>query len=100
MLQVNLYRKEGTLEVEEVSYKVRLVAKGYSQISTIDFTHAFSHVVKYSSIRTLLGIVALHDLELEQLDVKTIFLYGELEEDIIMKQLEVFEASGKEDYVC
>ena len=45
----------------------------------------FSPVVKHSSVRALLGIVAMHDLELEQLDVKTAFLHGELEEDIYMQ---------------
>ncbi|KAG8497424.1 hypothetical protein CXB51_008733 [Gossypium anomalum] len=66
----------------------------------VDFTDVFSPVVKHSSIRALLGIVAMHDLELEQLDVKTAFLYGELEEDIYMQQPEGFIVSEKEDYVC
>ncbi|KAG8473113.1 hypothetical protein CXB51_035076 [Gossypium anomalum] len=60
--------KEGTPGVEEPRYKARLVAKGYSQIPGLDFTDVFSPVVKHSSIRALLGIVAMHDLELEQLD--------------------------------
>ncbi|KAG8492401.1 hypothetical protein CXB51_009724 [Gossypium anomalum] len=77
-------KKEGTPGVEEPRYKARLVAKGYSQIPGVDFTDVFSPVVKHSLIRDLLGIVAMHDLELEQLDVKTAFLYGELEEDIYM----------------
>ncbi|KAG8498673.1 hypothetical protein CXB51_004985 [Gossypium anomalum] len=68
--------------------KARLVAKGYSQVPGVDFTDVFSPVVKHSSIRALLGIVAMHDLELEQLDVKTAFLHGELEEDIYMQQPE------------
>ncbi|KAG8503337.1 hypothetical protein CXB51_001297 [Gossypium anomalum] len=92
--------KEGTLRVEEPRYKARLVAKGYSQIPGVDFTDEFSPVVKHSSIRALLGIVAMHDLELEQLDVKTAFLYGELEEDIYMQQPEGFTVLEKEDYVC
>ncbi|KAG8498352.1 hypothetical protein CXB51_007022 [Gossypium anomalum] len=57
--------------VEEPRYKARLVPKGYSQVPGVDFTDVFSPVVKHSSIRALLGIVAMHDLELEQLDVKT-----------------------------
>ncbi|KAG8481449.1 hypothetical protein CXB51_026307 [Gossypium anomalum] len=73
---------------------------GYSQIPRVDFTDVFSPVVKHSSIRALLGIVAMHDLELEQLDVKTAFLHGELEEDIYMQQPEGFIVSEKEDYVC
>ncbi|KAG8474867.1 hypothetical protein CXB51_031602 [Gossypium anomalum] len=66
----------------------------------VDFTDVFSPVVKHSSIRALLGIVTMHDLKLEQLDVKTAFLYGELEEDIYMQQPEGFTVSKKEDYVC
>ncbi|KAG8490975.1 hypothetical protein CXB51_014094 [Gossypium anomalum] len=92
-------KKEGTLEVEEPRYKAWLVAKGYSQIPGVDFTDVFSPVVKHSSIQALLGIVAMHDLELEQLDVKTAFLHGELEEDIYMQQPEGFIVSEKEDYV-
>ncbi|KAG8482631.1 hypothetical protein CXB51_024131 [Gossypium anomalum] len=61
-------KKERTPGVEEPRYKVRLVAKGYSQIPRVDFTDVFFPVVKHSSIRALLGIVAMHDLELEQLD--------------------------------
>ena len=60
----------------------------------------FSLVVKHSSIRTLVSIVAMHDFELDQLDVKTAFLHRELEEDIYMLQLEGFVVVGKEDYVC
>ncbi|KAG8478507.1 hypothetical protein CXB51_028390 [Gossypium anomalum] len=93
-------KKEGTPGVEKPRYKARLVAKGYSQVPGVDFTDVFSPVVKHSSIRALLGIMAMHDLELEQLDVKTAFLHGELEEDIYMQQPEGFTVSEKEDYVC
>ena len=67
--------------MEKARYKARLVAKCYSQV-LVDFNDIFSRVVKHSSIRVLLALVAMHDLELEQLDVKTAFLHGELEEDI------------------
>ncbi|KAG8481466.1 hypothetical protein CXB51_026218 [Gossypium anomalum] len=66
----------------------------------VDFIDVFSPVVKHSSIRALLGIVAMDDLELEQLDVKTVFLHGELEEDNYMQQPEGFTVLEKEDYVC
>ena len=59
----------------------------------------FSPVVKHSSIRTFFSIVAMHDFELEQLDVKTAFLHGEFEE-IYMDQPERFIVPGKENYVC
>ncbi|KAK1694874.1 hypothetical protein QYE76_011571 [Lolium multiflorum] len=54
---------------------------------------------KDSSIRAFFGIVAMHDLELEQLDVKTHFLHGELEEEIYMDQPESFVVPDKEDLV-
>ena len=67
-------KKEGTLGVKEPRYKVRLVTKGYNLVRGVYFTNMFSSVVKHSSIRTLLGILAIHDLDLKQLDVKTTFL--------------------------
>ncbi|KAG8488772.1 hypothetical protein CXB51_016789 [Gossypium anomalum] len=93
-------QKEGTPGVEKPKYKIRLVAKGYRQIPGVGFTDVFSPVVKHSSIRALLGIVAMHDLELKQLDVKTTFLHGKIDEDIYMQQPEGFTVSEKEDYVC
>ncbi|KAG8480861.1 hypothetical protein CXB51_025485 [Gossypium anomalum] len=85
-----LKRKKGLQELKnpDITDKARLVAKGYSQILGVDFIDVFSPVVKHSLIRPLLGIVAMHDLELKQLDVKTAFLHGELEEDIYMQQPE------------
>ena len=77
-------KKEGTSGVENARYKERLVAKGYNQIPSVDFIDLLSLVVEHSSIRALLRIMAFHDYELEQLDVKTAFLHGELEEDIHM----------------
>jgi len=53
-----------------------------------------------SSIRVILGLVATLDLELEQMDVKTAFLHGDLEEEIYMEQPEGFIEKGKESYVC
>uniref|UniRef100_A0ACD5Y5J0 Uncharacterized protein n=1 Tax=Avena sativa TaxID=4498 RepID=A0ACD5Y5J0_AVESA len=93
-------RKEGLSPNEPPRFKARLVAKGFSQIPGIDYNDVFSPVVKHSSIRTFFGIVAMHDLELEQLDVKTAFLHGELEEEIYMDQPEGFIVPGKEDFVC
>ena len=79
-------RKKGLSPSESPRFKTRLVAKDFSQISGVDYNDVFSPVVKNSSIRTFFGIVVMHDLEIEQLDVKTAFLHEELEEEIYMDQ--------------
>jgi hypothetical protein len=77
-------RKEGASPSEATRFNARLVAKGFSQIPGIDYNDVFSLVIKHSSICVLLGIVAMHDLELEQLNVKTGCLHGDLEKEIYM----------------
>ena len=60
----------------------------------------FAPVVKMTSIRTVLSIAANMNLEVEQQDVKTTFLHGDLEEEIYMQQPEGFVKRGKEHLVC
>ncbi|GJX21923.1 putative RNA-directed DNA polymerase [Tanacetum coccineum] len=82
-------------------YKARLVVKGFQQIHRVDYNEIFSLVVKMTTIRLVLSIVASEDLHLEQLDVKTAFLHGDLDEDIYMTQSEGFRSDGKEEnLVC
>lgn len=92
-------KKEGIPGVEPPRFKSRLVAKGYSQREGIYYNEILAPVVKHVSIRVLLQIVAAEDLEFEQLDVKTAFLHGELEEVIYMSQPEGYEVEGREDWV-
>ncbi|RVW80054.1 Retrovirus-related Pol polyprotein from transposon TNT 1-94 [Vitis vinifera] len=68
---------KGILGKESPRYKA-LVAKGFTQQLGVDYNEIFSPVVKHTSIRTILSIVAKEDLELEQMDVKTAFLHGDL----------------------
>ncbi|GKC14004.1 retrovirus-related pol polyprotein from transposon TNT 1-94 [Tanacetum coccineum] len=82
--------KSGLPGSDITRFKARLVSKGYSQKEGIDYNEIFSPMVHHTSIRVLLSLVAHHDLELEQLDVKTTFLHGNLDEEIYMSQPESF----------
>ncbi|RVW44373.1 Retrovirus-related Pol polyprotein from transposon TNT 1-94 [Vitis vinifera] len=81
-------------------YKTRLVVKGYSQREGIDFKETFSPVSIKDSFRVILSIVAHFDLELHQMDVKTSFLNGDLDENVYMEQPTGFTEVGKEHLVC
>lgn len=75
-------RKYGILGVWRPIFKARLVAKDYSQKHGVDYQKISSRVVKHVSIRLLWLQCAPFDMELEQLDVKTVFLHGDLDEYI------------------
>lgn len=81
-------------------YKAWLVAKGYTQSHGLDYQDTYAPVVKHSSLRTILSLVAAMDLEITQLDIKTAFLYGELEEELYLEQPEGFITAGREKEVC
>ncbi|GJS90075.1 retrotransposon protein, putative, ty1-copia subclass [Tanacetum coccineum] len=66
------------------TYKARLVVKGYTQLYMVDYEETFSPVADIRAIRILIAIAAFYDYEIWQMDVKTAFLNGYLDEDIYM----------------
>jgi hypothetical protein len=76
-------------------HKARLVAKGFTQREGIDYNETFSPVSCKDSFRIIMALVAHFDLELHQMDVKTAFLNGDLEEDVYMAQPKGFVVEGK-----
>jgi len=66
-------------------YQSRLVTKGFSQVKDIDFDELFSLVVCYETVRLLLAVAALEDLDIQSVDIKTAYLYGDLDEEIYME---------------
>jgi hypothetical protein len=69
---------EGLIE----RYKGQVVAKGYTQVEGLDYDETFKPVVKFTSIHTLLALAAHLDPEIHQVNVKTAFLNGKLDEEI------------------
>jgi len=78
------YHPDGSIE----KYKARLVAKGFTQKYNLDYFDTFAPITRISSIRVLLALTSIHKLVIHQMDVKTTFLNGELEEEIYMTQSE------------
>jgi len=81
-------------------FKSRLVAKGFTQIEGTYYAETFSLAVRLASINLLLALVAHLNLELFQMDVKTTFLNGNLEEEIYMDLPIHFVSKGQEEKVC
>ncbi|KAK1645139.1 hypothetical protein QYE76_062944 [Lolium multiflorum] len=81
-------------------YKARLVAKGFRQIQGVDYDETFSPVAKLKSVRILLAIAAFFDYEIWQMDVKTAFLNGDIEEELYMVQPKGFVDPKNVDKVC
>ncbi|XP_068492265.1 uncharacterized protein [Phaseolus vulgaris] len=87
------YHPDGSIE----KYKARLVAKGFTKKHNIDYFDTFAPVTRISSIRVLLALTSIHKLVIHQMDVKTTFLNGELEEEIYMTQPEGCVVSGQKE---
>jgi len=89
------YHLDGSIE----KYKARLVAKGFTKKHNIDYFDTFAPVTRISSIRVLLVLASIHKLVIHQMDVKTTFLNGELEEEIYMTQSEGCVVLGQKEKV-
>jgi hypothetical protein len=87
---------DGSIE----KYKARFVAHGFSQKEGIEYEETFTPVARYTSIRTIIALVAKMKWKLHQMDVKTSFLNGVIEEEVYIEQPQGFEVEYKKSHVC
>ena len=80
--------------------KARLVCKGYAQEEGLDYGETFAPVARMEGVRTLLAYVAYKGFKVYQMDVKSTFLNGILEEEVYIEQLEGFVDENNKDKVC
>ena len=82
-----------------VRNKGRLVAQGYTQVKGMDYGETYAPVARIESIRILLAYANHHDITLYQMDIKSAFLNGEIEEEVYVKQPPRFVNPKKPDHV-
>jgi hypothetical protein len=66
-------------------FKAHLVAQGFSQRPSVDYSNTFSHVVKLSTVRIVLALMAARGMHARSVDIVTAFLNADLKEDIFMR---------------
>ena len=76
------------------------MAHGFSQKEGIDYEKIFVHVTRYTSIRLVLALAIVMKWKIHQMDVKTVFLNGVVEEEVYVEQPLNFETHDMESHMC
>jgi hypothetical protein len=85
-------KKNAKGEIER--YKARLVVKGYSQRPGIDYGEVFAPITLLETIRMVISLAAQNKWKIYQMDVKSAFLNGILEEEIMLNKLWAMSSKG------
>ena len=95
-----VFRNKMNEEGQILRNKARLVCKGYSQVEGVDFDETFAPVARLETVRMFLAVAAQLNYKIFQMDVKSAFLNGELEEEVYMEQPDGFILGDDENKVC
>src|SRR6266536_2268885 len=95
-----IFKRKTDTDSNITVYKARLVVKGFRQVQGVDYDETFSPVAMLKSVRIMLAIAAFYDYEIWQMDIKTTFLNGFLEEELHMMQPKGFVDPKGSNKVC
>eukprot|EP00253_Pinus_taeda_P031167 PITA_31167 len=95
-----IYKVKQAADGSVEKYKSRFVARGFSQIVGINYEETFAPVTRYSSIRTILALLAQMGCHIHHMYVKIVFLNEVIEEEVYIEQPEGFEIFNNESHVC
>jgi hypothetical protein len=95
-----IYKIKHATDGSVEKFKAKFVARGFSQKEGIHYDEIFAPVASYTSIRIIISLASVFDWKLHQMDVKTTFLNGEVEQEVYIGQPEGFVIHEKESHVC
>jgi hypothetical protein len=81
-----VFKIKHVVDGEVERYKAKLVTRGLTQTFGINYNKTFAHVTKFVSIRCILALATIEDMEIHQMGVKTTFINGDFEKEIYMEQ--------------
>ena len=95
-----IYKIKHAVDGSIEKYKAQFVVHGFSQKEGIDYEETFTLVARYTSIRVIRALAAKLGWKLHQMDVKTVFLNGVVEEEVYVEQPLGFETHDRQSHVC
>ena len=95
-----IYKIKHAVDGSIEKYKERFVTRGFSKKEGIDYEETFAPIARYTSIRSVLSLAVVMKWKIHQMDVKTTFLNGVVEEEVYVEQPLGFETHDRETHVC
>jgi hypothetical protein len=95
-----VYKVKHNTDGSMTKYKTRLVAKGYAQAYGIDYKETYSPVAKMTTVKVIITMASVKGWSLHQMDVKYVFLHGDLREEVYMEQPPGYVDQTRPNLVC